>query len=787
MFRTHSVKCLAAVLMMLAMLLLSARRLHAQDTSPISDTQGVAIVNNLPIIWTTSNVWAGQSLDPPSVREVRTPGGDAIIARGIIAAFDRAVIWTATNVYLVTMPNLEIVEVLTPAGDSIVDTQGATTVGTPPRVPILWTRTNVYAIRLFTPLTVTEITRPDGSAISDARRVMGTPGIPIIWTPTNVYAARLLEPLDVVEIPTPGGTPIVDARGMAAVVSKPVIWTPTNVYAIHTLQPVEVREVLTPTLEPVRNTQAIAVLGSFSRAVIRTTSNVYGLVQIEPPRTNEILTPGNEPIAGARGVAVVSFIDRAIIWNATHVYGLVNITIPQTIEILEPTMNEPIGDVRGVEVIQNLGRALIWNAAHVYGLLNFTDESLTNAAANEIRTPEGEAIGGTQGAIEVEVVNSIGRAVIWNGTDVYGLLNISTGLVNEIRDPGGAPIGGTLDVQAIAAAGRAVIWNRTNVYALLNISIPVVVEILRPGGPSETFTLTVNPQGNGNGTVASTPAGVNCPPACSVNVAGGTAIDLLPSAAAGSVFVGWSGCDSLTDSTCTVTMNADRTVTATFNLQTFTLTVAKPGAGGGLVTSTPPGIACGSTCSASYDGGTQVTLAANPDTGSDFIGWSGCDSVAGNSCMVAMNTNRAVSATFELRPGTGLADVSLTVSDAPDPVVAGRTLTYSMTVDSTNPGQVPGLLLLYDEIPVNTTFQSLTVPDGWSCWTPNVGSRGWVVCWTSSRVPRASWTFTLNVRVNSGLRRNTHIRNIALVWPYGTPDSNASNNRVRTRTTVSNR
>ena len=61
-------------------------------------------------------------------------------------------------------------------------------------------------------------------------------------------------------------------------------------------------------------------------------------------------------------------------------------------------------------------------------------------------------------------------------------------------------------------------------------------------------------------------------------------------------------------------MSAAQSVTATFALTpvNYTLTVAKAGTGTGTVTSSPAGISCGGTCSASYASGTAVTLTAAP-------------------------------------------------------------------------------------------------------------------------------------------------------------------------------
>ena len=76
-----------------------------------------------------------------------------------------------------------------------------------------------------------------------------------------------------------------------------------------------------------------------------------------------------------------------------------------------------------------------------------------------------------------------------------------------------------------------------------------------------------------------------------------------------------------------------------------TLTVVKAGTGQGTVTSSPSGINCGSTCTASYASGTTVTLTATPSSGSTFSGWSGACSGTG-ACTVSLTAARSVTATF---------------------------------------------------------------------------------------------------------------------------------------------
>ena len=134
-----------------------------------------------------------------------------------------------------------------------------------------------------------------------------------------------------------------------------------------------------------------------------------------------------------------------------------------------------------------------------------------------------------------------------------------------------------------------------------------------------TYTLTVNRTATG-GTVTSSPAGINCGPTCAANYVVSTMVTLTATPDATTTFVGWTGACTGASTTCTLTMDAAKTVTARFLNQ---LSVTRSGTGAGTVTSAPSGISCGSTCTASYDTGTVVTLTAAPDSTSDFIGWTG--------------------------------------------------------------------------------------------------------------------------------------------------------------------
>jgi phospholipase C len=76
------------------------------------------------------------------------------------------------------------------------------------------------------------------------------------------------------------------------------------------------------------------------------------------------------------------------------------------------------------------------------------------------------------------------------------------------------------------------------------------------------------------------------------------------------------------------------------------LTVNVAGGGTGTVTSTPAGISCPGTCSATFTGNPQVTLTATPGTGFSFGGWSGTGCSGTNSTCTVSIAGSNVTATF---------------------------------------------------------------------------------------------------------------------------------------------
>ncbi|MDH3976007.1 MAG: chitobiase/beta-hexosaminidase C-terminal domain-containing protein, partial [Deltaproteobacteria bacterium] len=76
--------------------------------------------------------------------------------------------------------------------------------------------------------------------------------------------------------------------------------------------------------------------------------------------------------------------------------------------------------------------------------------------------------------------------------------------------------------------------------------------------------LSISKSGSGNGTVTSSPAGINCGLNCTATFTTGSTVMLTASSDDASSFTGWSGGGCSGTGTCLVTLTADTTVTATF-------------------------------------------------------------------------------------------------------------------------------------------------------------------------------------------------------------------------------
>jgi alpha-tubulin suppressor-like RCC1 family protein len=175
----------------------------------------------------------------------------------------------------------------------------------------------------------------------------------------------------------------------------------------------------------------------------------------------------------------------------------------------------------------------------------------------------------------------------------------------------------------------------------------------------------------GEGSVTSSPAGIDCGTACSARFDLQDKVMLTATPTSKTQFSGWSGGCSGTPSSCVVTLSEDKTVTATFSLLppppqkklTVAINTGTTETGKGGVTSTaasagtPSHISCtneGSPCEASYPEGTAVSLTATAEPGSHFYKWTGGCSGTASPCVITLDTDQTVTAIFSPSPPLGI-------------------------------------------------------------------------------------------------------------------------------------
>jgi uncharacterized repeat protein (TIGR01451 family) len=139
---------------------------------------------------------------------------------------------------------------------------------------------------------------------------------------------------------------------------------------------------------------------------------------------------------------------------------------------------------------------------------------------------------------------------------------------------------------------------------------------------------------------------------------------------------------------------------------------------------------------------------------------------------------------FEVQTTADLAELSLTKTDSPDPVIRGNNITYTVILTNNGPSSAANASLS-DAVPTNTKFVSNSGTADWSCTNPRTKgtATGTITCVKSSLATGESATFTIVVQVKSGVKEGTIITNTATV-SSSTSDPNTSNNSATTTTTV---
>ena len=115
-------------------------------------------------------------------------------------------------------------------------------------------------------------------------------------------------------------------------------------------------------------------------------------------------------------------------------------------------------------------------------------------------------------------------------------------------------------------------------------------------------------------------------------------VQLTATPATGYTFTGWTGDASETTNPISVTMNGAKSITATFAIKSYTLTIVSPN---GTVAKTPD--------LTSYDSNSVVGVKVTPAVGYSFIGWTGDIESSTDSISVTMNAAKSITAVFMIK------------------------------------------------------------------------------------------------------------------------------------------
>jgi len=266
--------------------------------------------------------------------------------------------------------------------------------------------------------------------------------------------------------------------------------------------------------------------------------------------------------------------------------------------------------------------------------------------------------------------------------DVYGLIVGAGGVTN----PGSLV---SFSFTARSASGTSTIG--LSEVGVTNDTTYVPVTVTNGSVILREFTLGVTL--DGSGSVAKNPN--------QATYAYGAVVQLTATANSGWTFSSWSGNLSGSTNPASITMNGNRSVTAHFTQNQYTLTVTVDGSGS--VTKNPN--------QATYTYGQVVTLTAVPGTGWVFSSWTGDLSGSQNPKTITMNGNRAVTAHF---------------LDAAPPQISGVTRTTSNPLD-TDPlyGWVNVSCTVTDNVAVSQVILRIHAPGGsWNNVSMQAGTAG---------------------------------------------------------------
>jgi uncharacterized repeat protein (TIGR02543 family) len=221
------------------------------------------------------------------------------------------------------------------------------------------------------------------------------------------------------------------------------------------------------------------------------------------------------------------------------------------------------------------------------------------------------------------------RALVANFTSQYTLALSSSPVAGGTTGGAGSFTAGTsVIVTATPNAGYTFVnWTDTGVVVSTSASYTFPINTNRTLVANfliNSYTLTTVAT---NGTVVKNPV--------QATYNNGTTVALTATPNTGYTFTSWSGDANGSTNPLTVTMNANKNITANFTINTYTLTVASSN---GTVSKVPN--------QTTFNYGATATLTATPNTGYIFSSWSGDATGSANPLTVTIDANKNITANF---------------------------------------------------------------------------------------------------------------------------------------------
>jgi len=129
------------------------------------------------------------------------------------------------------------------------------------------------------------------------------------------------------------------------------------------------------------------------------------------------------------------------------------------------------------------------------------------------------------------------------------------------------------------------------------------------------------------------------------------------------------------------------------------------------------------------------------------------------------------------------ADLALSTAATPSSVFAGNNITYTQTITNNGPAAASAVSFT-EATPLNTTFQSVLAPAGWTCTTPAVGSTGNVNCTDPTLGANATADIVVVVNVPSTVAAGSITANSSVTAATSDPTSANNSTTVVTPVTV---